>query len=86
MVAYLGDVQVCRVDTTVILVILESPRKWRKCNLVLDNRLCGQQHGLAMIWVHRPRTSADEQMLSGRRAVVIIKLCYGLLQGLVVFH
>ena len=35
-----------------------------------------------MNWVDRPRISADEGMLSGRRAVLIV--C-GLLQGLVVF-
>ena len=34
--------------------------------------LCGQRHGLAMNWADRPRTSADERMLSGHRAVVIV--------------
>ena len=45
--------------------------------------LCGQRHGLAMNWVDRPRTSADE------RDVVWAPRCRdcvcGLLQGLVVF-
>jgi len=30
------------------------------------------RHGLATNWVDRPHTSADERMLSGRRAVVIV--------------
>jgi len=34
--------------------------------------LCGQRHGLAMNWVDLPRTSADERMLSGRCAVLIV--------------
>ena len=42
-----------------------SPRKWRKCNLVSGDRFCGQRHGLAMNWVDRPCTNADERMLSG---------------------
>jgi len=46
------------------LPLLKSPRKWRKCNLISGDGLCGQQHGLAMNWVDRPRTSADERMLS----------------------
>ena len=40
-------------------------------NPILEHRLCGQRHGLAMNWVDRPHTSADEQVLSGHRAVVI---------------
>jgi len=51
---------------------MKSPRKWQKCNLVVMDRLCGQRHGLAMNWVDRLCTSADEQLLSGRRAVVIV--------------
>jgi len=35
--------------------------KWQKCNLVSEHGLCGQRHGLAMNWVDRPRTRADEQ-------------------------
>jgi len=31
-----------------------------KINLVLRDRLCGKRHGLAMNWMDRPRTSADE--------------------------
>jgi len=50
----------------------KSPRKWRKCNLVSRDRLSGQRHGLAMNWVDRPRTSADERILSGLCAVVIV--------------
>jgi len=48
-----------------------------KCKLVLGDRLYGQRYGLAMNWVDRPRTSADERMLSGRRAVVIVLQCFG---------
>ena len=47
------------------------PRKWRKCNLVSGHGLRGSQFGRAMNWMDGPRTSADERMLSGRRAVVI---------------
>jgi len=54
------------------LIMTKSPRKWRKCNLVSGHGLCGQRHGLAMNWVDQPRTSADERILSGRRAVVIV--------------
>jgi len=50
----------------------KSPRKWRKCNLVSGDCLCGQRHELAMNWVDRPRTSADERMLCRRRTVVIV--------------
>jgi len=50
----------------------KGPRKWRKCNLVLGDRLCGQRHGLAMNWVNRPRTSADEGISSFFRAVLIV--------------
>ena len=39
----------------------KSPPKWQKCNLVSGHGLCGQRHGLAMNWVDRPRTSADER-------------------------
>jgi len=51
---------------------MKSPRKWRKCNLVSGDRFCGQRHELAMNCVDRSCTSADERMLSGRRAVVIV--------------
>jgi len=39
----------------------KKPQKWQKCNLVSGHGLCGQRHGLAMNWVDRPRTSADER-------------------------
>jgi len=55
-----------------VVMSKKSARKLRKCDLVLGDCLCGQQHGLAMNWVDQPRSSADEQMLSGRHAVVII--------------
>jgi len=58
------------------------PQKWRKCNPVSGHGLCGSQLGRPMNWINRSRTSADERMMSGRRAVVIV--C-GLVQGLVVF-
>jgi len=50
---------------------------WKKArengqNLVSGDRLCCQRYGRAMNWVDRPRTSADERMLSGHRAVVIV--------------
>ena len=48
------------------------PQKWRKCDLVSGDHLCDQRYGLAMNWVDRPRTSADERVLSGRRTVVIV--------------
>jgi len=55
---------------------LESPRKWRKCKLVsgathvgCHKGLCGKRHELT---VNHPRTSADERMLSGRRAFLIV--------------
>ena len=50
----------------------KSPQKWQKFNLVAGDRLGGQWHGLAMNWVEWPCTSADERMLSGCRAVVIV--------------
>ena len=40
-------------------------------NLISEHRLHGSQLGRAMNWVDRLRTSADEQVLSGCRAVVI---------------
>jgi len=49
-----------KVDDAVCFFLIH-PQKWQKCNLVLGDRLCGQQHGLAMNWVDRPRTSADER-------------------------
>jgi len=55
-----------------VVMSKKSAQKLRKCDLVLGDCLCGQQHGLAMNWVDQPRSSADEQMLSGRHAVVII--------------
>jgi len=33
---------------------------WQKCDLVSGHGLCHHGHGLAMNWVERPRTSADE--------------------------
>ena len=41
--------------------MIVQPRRWQKCNFVSRDRLCGQRHGLAMNWVDRPRTSADER-------------------------
>ena len=35
--------------------------KWQKCNLFSGHGLCGQPHGLALNWMDRPRTSADER-------------------------
>ena len=49
-----------------------DPQKWQKCSLVSGDRLRGQQLGLAMDWVNRLRISADERVLSGRHAVVIV--------------
>jgi len=37
----------------------------------LGHGLCGSQLGQTMNWMDWPCTSADERMLSGRRAVVI---------------
>jgi len=50
-------------------------RKWQEngenMNLISEHRLVRSQLGRAMNWVDRLRTSADERVLSGRRAVVI---------------
>ena len=49
-----------------------NARKWQECNLLSGDRLRGRQLGRAMNWVDRLRTIADERVLSGRRAVVIV--------------
>jgi len=54
------------------VLLFENPRKWQKCKLVSGDRLRGQQLGWAMNWVDRFRTSADEQMLSGLRTVMMV--------------
>ena len=61
----------------------KSPQKWRKCELISGDRLCGQQHGMAINWVDWPRTCADELTLSRRRDVVIV---WWAVAGLVVRH
>ena len=55
-------------------------------NVILfrSHRLWSSRHGLAMNLVDWLRTSADERVLSGRRAVVICVM--GCLRGLVVLH
>jgi len=44
-----------------LLVEKKTAGKWQKCNLVSGMASVGQRHGLAMNWVDRPRTSADER-------------------------
>ena len=57
-----GQAQRSKRGTPVIgQVLKKNPRKWQKCNLVSGHGLGGQRHGLAMNWVDRPRTSADER-------------------------
>ena len=51
---------------------LESPPKWRKCESFWGNGLRGWRLERAMDRMDQPRTSIDERMLSGRRAVVIV--------------
>ena len=45
--------------------------KWRKCESYFGASTRGSQLGRAMNCVDRLRASADERVLSGRRAVVI---------------
>ena len=56
----------------VCVCILLSPTKWRKYESFRGNGLRGRRPERAMDRMDRPRTSIDEQMLSGRRAVVIV--------------
>ena len=51
---------------------VRTPPKWRKCESFRGNCLRGWRPERAMDLMDRPRTSIDEQMLSGRRAVVIV--------------
>jgi len=56
--------------------------KWQKCNLVSGMASGGQRHGLAMNWVDRPCTSADERdVVCSPRC----RDCVWAVQGLVVF-
>jgi hypothetical protein len=48
------------------------PPKWRKCESFRGNCLRGWRPERAMDRMDRPRTSIDERMLSGRRAVMIV--------------
>ena len=51
-------------SSAILVVALHKPNragKWQKCNLVPCMASVGQRHGLAMNWVDRPRTSADER-------------------------
>jgi len=51
-------------SSAILVVALHKPNragKWQKCNLVPCMASVGQRHGLAMSWVDRPRTSADER-------------------------
>jgi len=50
-----------RIYTYIYMYICITAGKWQKCNLVSGMASVGQQHGLAMNWVDRPRTSADER-------------------------
>jgi len=49
-----------------------SDPKWRKCESFQGNGLRGWRPERAMDLMDQPRTSIDERMLSGRRAVVIV--------------
>ena len=48
------------------------PPKWRKCESFRGNCLRGWRPELAMDQMDQPRTSINERMLSGRRAVIIV--------------
>jgi len=63
---------------------LKTAGKWWKCDPISEHRLRSSRLGQAMNLVDWLRTSADERVLSGRRAVVICVMCC--LQGLVVLH
>jgi len=43
----------------------------KNVNLISEHRLMSSQLGWAVNWVDRLRTSENERVLSGRRAVVI---------------
>ena len=64
--------------------LLKTAGKWWKCDPISEHRLRSSRHGLAMNLVDWLRTSADERVLSGCRAVVICVM--GCLRGLVVLH
>ena len=61
-------------------------KKWRENGgnviLISEHRLRSSRHGLTMKLVDWLRTSADERVLTGRRAVVICVM--GCLRGLFV--
>jgi len=50
----------------------KSRPKWRKCESFRGNGLRAWRLEQAMDRMDQPRTSIDERMLSGRRAVVIV--------------
>ena len=55
-----------------IYIGMKHPPKWRKCASLRGNCLRGWRRERAMDRMDRPRTSIDERMLSGRRAVMIV--------------
>jgi len=63
---------------------IKTAGKWRKCELYFGASTPGSRLGRAMNLVHRLRTSTDERVLSGRRAVVIA--WWACLRGLVVLQ
>ena len=54
-----------------IYIQIRTAGKWLKCEPYFGASTPGSQLGWAMNLVDRLRTSADERVLSGRRAVVI---------------
>jgi len=50
----------------------KTPPKWQKCESFRGNGLRSRRQERAMDRMDRPRTSIDERMLSGRRAVMIV--------------
>jgi len=55
-----------------LCIMTRSPPKWRKCESFRGNGLHSWRPERAMDRMDRHRTSIDERMLSGRRAVMIV--------------
>jgi len=55
-----------------VYICEKTPQKWQKCESFRGNGLSGWRPERAMDQMDLPRTSIDERMLSGRRAVVIV--------------
>jgi len=53
-------------------ISVKTPPKWQKCESFRGNGLRSRRQERAMDRMDQPRTSVDERMLSGRRAVMIV--------------